>query len=79
MRRLVGLVATVVCLAAASSCSASVLAGRFISRVAPNSHVLLVPQLQGGSAGGLGANLAVRVPLNGVGHVAPCSHASAIR
>jgi hypothetical protein len=46
-----GAAATVVCAFAVSGCSHSAAYSTYVSRPIPNSHVLLVPELQGGTAG----------------------------
>jgi hypothetical protein len=50
MNRIVRLAAALVCILCAASCLAAA-AGPYVSRPTPNSHVLLVPALQGGTAG----------------------------
>jgi hypothetical protein len=47
---MVGLSGVLVCALCASACSAAA-AGRYVSRAVPNSHVLLLPALWGGTAG----------------------------
>ncbi len=55
--RMILVVMAFVCLAGASSCSSATSVsqtqpyGVYVSRAVPNSHVLLVPELQGGTAG----------------------------
>jgi hypothetical protein len=58
MNRMVGVTGVLACMVAASSCSGGVQAstsaqqhGAYVSRPAPDSHVLLVPDLSGGTAG----------------------------
>jgi hypothetical protein len=51
VRLVVGLGGVVACSIAALSCSGNEGEGRYVSRAAPNSHVFLVPLLDGGQAG----------------------------
>lgn len=51
MRLVIGLGAVVGCVIAALSSFGSEAASRYVSRVAPDSHVFVVPQLAGGRAG----------------------------
>jgi hypothetical protein len=50
MNRILRIAGPLVCVLCVSSCSVTV-AGSYVSRPVPNSHVLLVPELQGGRAG----------------------------